>query len=284
MSEFQKLQEDWWEYLKESGDISSKQHLRFLKILQTLLRKNFEREDIPESSFYIQQHAWFYRFRILELLTGMGEKYQVNFHLFPEGETHIHSHGYEWNSFVLEGELMYRNFIPQKVDPQRQRDLETILPYAFAGREDPQRVAEQVFRELEELFLWQRTKISFNTKVFAAFISGGDDEDFWKFTLPSDIMNLLRDAKGMFYELRNSQSGTVKKWENYTVGLHEAHKIMVPEQALTLFLTKAPVPDTHTLSWWEYYHFRLPQIKTVRDTSSQHARDILCGALSRIKI
>lgn len=284
MNGFWEIQSQWRDYLATTGDISSWIHLDFLRRVQRLLQEDIYRKDIPDSAFYLHELAWFYRLRIWEIISPSGERYQVNFHLFPEGETHIHSHGYEGYSFVLSGKLNYKNFIPVQVSPDEQNDISKSVSLAFQWRKNPEERAKQVFQELEELFLWIRQKVSFSTELFSAFMWGGKDDEFWIFTRPEEIMNLLRTRDWVYYRLHMSAAWEGIPGKNYSVGIGEAHKISVPNQASTLFITRTPKKWDAILKGQEYYH----QVSAPSEAGSEkylfQARNVIWAALNRLKI
>ncbi|MCH8518863.1 hypothetical protein LAT59_03835 [Candidatus Gracilibacteria bacterium] len=285
---FSEIIEKWAEFLGKTGDIISDANLVFLRKIQDIIKEDKGRE-IPGESFYIQEQAGFFRFRIFELITGNGEKYQVNFHVFLSGDTRIHSHGYKGHSFVLDGRLEYKNFEPQYVGDERQRVYENIVSQGgFLLGADREANIQKVRTELFELLLGRRGigDCAFRTKLFAAGVGGGDDEAFGSFTNPEDIKGICIGNDERFYDLTSKDSGIVEVGDSYGVGRNEAHFVSVGDSASTLFLTHRPEYDSQ-FPGGEYENF-FPERKGGDGDGIKNAgvnpRERLLSVLSELKI
>lgn len=94
---------NWWENIKYFKDV-----------VHCVLDKSFDSQQLWKT-MYRHPLAWFYRWNILDWCSKESE-FEAKFHVFSEiSKTHIHSHGYEWKSTVLDWSLSVSNFTPNFV-------------------------------------------------------------------------------------------------------------------------------------------------------------------------
>lgn len=296
MAMFWSLQHKWWEFLTHTWDIYSDANLAFLRSLQKVSMCGY----IPDELFYLQEEAGFFRFRVLEILWPQWEKYQVNFHVFPDSKTHIHSHGYAANSWLLWGELEYANFVVHDDISEKSKEVFWKL---FWGKNLScfSDIDKQIVnREMWQLLMWGNIKPSFRTNAYAAMVwEWGlfsnveawkryrelvkNNQDFWILAKPEDVMWVVQNGERIF-RLEKTSQRICQEWDTYHFSEDVAHAVDVTWMAVTLFIT-CKRHDLGNMHEGEFHHF--PKLTGVHEKPlfvSKNIKQEILWKLQSIKI
>jgi len=155
----------WWQNLEYFRDV-----------VGNVLDDGFDREQLWKT-MYRHPLAWFYRWNILDGISW-GYEFEAKFHVFPESSrTHIHAHGYEGLSHILDGKLSVFNFRPELAWEAITEILRPLRTDAFAKVGDIQTPMfhqtmwglESISEYIEQLWLHQKNNWNELTQLYQKY-------------------------------------------------------------------------------------------------------------------